>query len=137
MLSDFDFIDMMDSRDSPRPYEETAGSVAASTIGDLPEPTATTASTAECRDERRGSSGCRDLFELSANLVDDTEQLDHHHPTRQGINSGPTFLEITTQCALSRTSELLEILKKIAADEEEKRTQERGSGGATPHHTGK
>lgn len=134
MLSDFDFIDMMDSRDSPRPCDETAGSVAASTLGDLPDPTATRASTAECRDGRRGSSGYRDLFELSANLVDDTEQLDQH-PARQRISVGSSFLETTTQRALSRTSEMLEILKKLAAEEEEKKNQDRGSGSATSNHT--
>ncbi|KAI0490978.1 hypothetical protein F4859DRAFT_459974 [Xylaria cf. heliscus] len=136
MLPDFDFIDMGENQDSPHSYDEITGSVSAlGGLQDSSDLVVDITATKDLQGRPKSGSGHRNLLELSANLVDDIDRLDSLK-NRQGWSANPGFLETTTQRALSQTSELLDILKKLAIEGEEDKVHDCASDASVPQHSG-
>ncbi|KAK5635557.1 hypothetical protein RRF57_011269 [Xylaria bambusicola] len=123
MLSDFDFLDMMETHESPQSYDEITRSTPPSGgLQDSSELTVDMTITGDHPETHRNASDHRDLLELSANLIDDIDRLNglKNFPA---VPPNPAVLETATQRALSQTNVLIDILKRLAIEGEEEGTR--------------
>ncbi|KAI2635280.1 hypothetical protein GGS21DRAFT_489943 [Xylaria nigripes] len=129
-LSDFDLAGTAENRPSSGTRDETE-SVSASTPGQFANSSSSAVNavtTAREQEPHRIARGHRELFELCANLVDETDQLEDIQG-RHEMSNGHSFLAMTIQRALSRTSELIDILKGIEAEENQNHPAHTGNNG--------
>jgi hypothetical protein len=119
---------------STQSYYEPTASAPESSLGepiDSTEPAVLVPAAIEEQEQHESPNRHQDLFELCAKLVDNTDQLDKLQ-SLQVVSGCPGSLETAIQRALSRTSELLDILKRIATEEDQK-SQVHGNTSVSQH----